>query len=82
MRIGLLAPPVESPEWLEGRSMQRGAELAVAEAGGWEGLPFRLLLHPDLPIWGASSNEIVAMSWDEKVWAILGSVDPLVLGLG
>src|SRR5581483_9029662 len=24
--------------------------------------------------WGAASNEIVRMPWDEKVWAMLGSI--------
>ncbi len=77
VRIGLLAPGAGSPDEIAGRGMKRGATLALEEAnaaGGYKGLPFRFMLHNDLPIWGASSNEIVAMAYQEHVWAVLGSV--------
>ncbi len=77
VRIGLLAPGAGSPDERAGLSLTRGATLALEEAnaaGGYEGLPFRFMVHDDLPIWGASSNEIVAMAYQEKVWAVLGSV--------
>ncbi len=77
IRLGLLVPPEGSPEGYQGRGMRQGAMLAVEEAnagGGYTGLAFRVIEHADLPIWGASSNEIVAMAWEERVWAILGSV--------
>lgn len=77
VRIGLLVPAEGTPDWLEGRGMQRGIELAVEEVnadGGVKGRPIRLLEHEDLPVWGASSNTIVQMAYEEKVWAIVGSV--------
>lgn len=59
-------------------------------AGGYCGKPFRLITHNDynnwqtnMPssgivknseIWGAASNEAVRMIYDDKVWAILGSI--------
>jgi len=43
-------------------------------AGGYGGKPFKLMLHNDSAIWGASSNEIVKMVYDEKVWAVFGSI--------
>jgi hypothetical protein len=58
------------------RTSLRGAQLAVAEAnarGGYGGKPFRLQIHNDAATWGASSNEIVKMVYDEKVWAMLAS---------
>ena len=33
------------------------------------------MVHNDAAVWGASSNEIVKMAYDEKVWAMLGSLD-------
>ena len=32
------------------------------------------MVHNDQALWGASSNEIVKMAYDEKVWAMLGSL--------
>ncbi len=75
--IGLLVPAEGTPDWLEGRGMKLGIEMATAEAnsaGGIDGRPIRLLEHEDLPIWGASSNTIVQMAYEQKVWAIVGSV--------
>ncbi len=57
--------------------MLAGAQLAVEEAnakGGYGGKPFTLMIHKDQAVWGASSNEIVKMAYDEKVWAMLGSI--------
>lgn len=75
--IGLLVPAAGTPDWLEGRGMKLGIEMATEEAnaaGGIGGLPIRLLEHEDLPVWGASSNTIVQMAYEQKVWAIVGSV--------
>ncbi|MEJ2084657.1 MAG: ABC transporter substrate-binding protein [Acidobacteriota bacterium] len=75
--IGLLVPAQDTPDWLEGRGMKLGIVLATEEAnaeGGIGGRPIRLLEHEDLPIWGASSNAIVRMAYEQKVWAIVGSV--------
>jgi ABC-type branched-subunit amino acid transport system substrate-binding protein len=59
-------------------------------AGGYGGKPFRLITHNDYDnwqistaqtgaakdsaIWGAASNDVVRMVYDDKVWAMFGSV--------
>jgi ABC-type branched-subunit amino acid transport system substrate-binding protein len=77
IRIGFLGPLENHPDEKLGRMMLHGAELAIEEAnarGGYCGKPFKLLLHNDSALWGASSNEIVKMTYDEQVWAMLGSI--------
>ena len=77
VRIGFLGPIENHPEQPLGQMMLNGAPLAIEEAnarGGYGGKPFRLMVHNDQAVWGASSNEIVKMVYDEKVWAMLGSV--------
>jgi ABC-type branched-subunit amino acid transport system substrate-binding protein len=57
--------------------MLNGAQLAIDQAnasGGYCGKPFKLMLHNDSAIWGASSNEVVKMVYDDKVWAMFGSI--------
>ncbi len=54
--------------------------LAIEEAnkkGGYKGIPFKLMVHNDVGLWGAAANQIVSMD-DEKVWAWLGSIDDFV----
>jgi branched-chain amino acid transport system substrate-binding protein len=75
--IGFLGPIREHKDEALGLAMLRGAEMAVDEAnagGGYGGKPFALKVHNDAALWGASSNEIVKMIYDEKVWAMLGSI--------
>ncbi|HEX6501701.1 MAG TPA: ABC transporter substrate-binding protein [Terriglobales bacterium] len=77
IRIGFLAPLHDHPDQALGNRMLHGAALAIEEAnaaGGYCGKPFRLMLHNDSAIWGASSNEVVKMVYDEKVWAMFGSI--------
>jgi branched-chain amino acid transport system substrate-binding protein len=77
VRIGFLGPIENHPDESLGRMMLNGALLAIEEAnarGGYGGKPFRLMVHNDQALWGASSNEIVKMAYDEKVWAMLGSI--------
>ena len=77
VRIGFLGPIENHPEEPLGRMMLAGVQLAIEEAnaaGGYGGKPFKLMIHNDQAVWGASSNEIVKMAYDEKVWAMLGSV--------
>ena len=65
------------PTRRSGSMMLNGAQLAIEEAnarGGYGGKPFKLMIHNDQAIWGASSNEIVKMAYDDKVWAMLGSI--------
>jgi ABC-type branched-subunit amino acid transport system substrate-binding protein len=77
VRIGFLGPVSEHRDEALGRMMLNGATMAIEEAnaaGGYGGKPFKLMVHNDSAIWGASSNEIVKMSYDEKDWAMLGSI--------
>jgi branched-chain amino acid transport system substrate-binding protein len=77
VRIGFLGPIKDHPEEALGKMMLNGATLAIEEAnaaGGYCGKPFRLMVHNDQAIWGAASNEIVKLAYDDKVWAMLGSI--------
>jgi ABC-type branched-subunit amino acid transport system substrate-binding protein len=77
VRIGFLGPLENHPEEPLGRMMLAGAQLAIEEAnatGGYGSKPFKLMIHNDQAVWGASSNEIVKMAYDDKVWAMLGSI--------
>jgi ABC-type branched-subunit amino acid transport system substrate-binding protein len=77
IRIGFIGPLYDHPDQVFGTSMLNGATMAVDEAnanGGYGGKPFKLMLHNDSAIWGAASNEIVKMVYDEKVWAMFGSI--------
>src|SRR5581483_3968672 len=77
VRIGFLGPIDNHPHQRLGQLMLQGATLAIEEAnarGGYGGKLFKLMVHNDQTTWGASSNEIVKMAYDEKVWAMLGSI--------
>ncbi|MFZ0772163.1 MAG: ABC transporter substrate-binding protein [Candidatus Sulfotelmatobacter sp.] len=77
IRIGFVGPLYNHPQQDLGNRMLNGATLAIEEAnanGGYGGRPFKLMVHNDSAIWGAASNEIVKMVYDEKVWAMFGSI--------
>jgi len=77
IRIGFIGPLQNHPDERFGRMMLKGAQLAVDQRnakGGYCGKPFKLMLHNDSAIWGASSNEVVKMAYDDKVWAMFGSI--------
>ena len=77
VRIGFIGPLENHPDAALGKRMLNGAQLAVDEAntaGGYGGKPFKLMLHNDSAIWGASSNEVVKMVYDDQDWAIFGSI--------
>jgi ABC-type branched-subunit amino acid transport system substrate-binding protein len=77
VRIGFLGPVRDHPEQALGQMMLNGATLAVEDAnraGGYHGKPFRLMVHNDQAVWGAASNEVVKMVYDDKVWGMLGSI--------
>ena len=77
VRIGFLGPVENHPDQALGQLMLKGATLAIEEAnaaGGYGGKPFKLLIHNDQATWGAASNEIVKMTYDDKVWGMLGSI--------
>lgn len=80
VRIGFLGPLTESVMVPQGKQMLQGATLAMEEAnnkGGYKGLPYKLMIHNDVGLWGAAANEVVKMD-DEKVWAFVGSIDDIV----
>lgn len=75
--IGFLGPVRDHKDEPLGRAMLNGAQLAIDEAnarGGYGGKPFRLKIHNDGALWGSSSNEIVKMVYEDKVWGMLGSI--------
>jgi ABC-type branched-subunit amino acid transport system substrate-binding protein len=79
VRIGFLGPLEGSIIQNLGKQMLQGSELAIEEAnkkGGYKGIPFRLMIHNDVGLWGAAANEVVKMD-DEKVWAWLGTIDDI-----
>jgi branched-chain amino acid transport system substrate-binding protein len=79
VKIGLLGPLAGSVLVPQGIQMLQGATLAAEEAnkrGGYKGIPFRILPHNDVGLWGAAANEVVKMN-DEKVWAIIGTIDDI-----
>jgi len=79
VRIGVLAPLAGSVLTPQGIQMFNGATLAAEEAnerGGYKGLPYTLLPHNDVGLWGAAANEVVKM-YDEGAWAILGTIDDI-----
>jgi ABC-type branched-subunit amino acid transport system substrate-binding protein len=70
--------PYGDPKEIFGRRMMRGATLAVEEAnaaGGFNGLPFSIVPRTDMVLWGQTSNEMVKFAEDDRVWAILSSID-------
>ncbi len=79
INIGFLGPlDADNEDSPYGIAMLHGAQLAVDEvnaAGGYHDRPFALVIHDDLPLWGASSMAIVDMRFKDQAWAMLGSVD-------
>ena len=80
VRIGFLGPLEGSIIVDYGTQMLQGATLAIEEAnkkGGYKGIPYKIMVHNDVGLWGAAANEVVKMD-DEGVWAWLGSIDDIV----
>jgi len=80
VRIGILAPLESSKDVPKGEQMMNGTILAFEQAnaqGGYKGIPFELMPHNDVGLWGAAANEVVTMD-DEGCWAILGSLNDIV----
>lgn len=76
VRIGFFAPhDSKNPV---GRNMWRGATLAIEKAngeGGYKGKPFRLVCRWADDPWGAGSREMTRLVYEDKVWAVIGSID-------
>ena len=79
INIGFLGPiSKDDPDSLYGIAMLHGAQMAIDDAnaqGGYAGKPFSLKVYDDLPLWGASSMDIVEMYYKQHVWAMLGSIN-------
>jgi ABC-type branched-subunit amino acid transport system substrate-binding protein len=78
VKIGVIAPLEMTHEAYIGRPMLWGIQMAIDEAnaaGGYKGKPFELVVRNDTGLWGASANEIVGLSYEDRVWAIIGTVD-------
>ena len=62
-----------------GLMMLHGAQLALEQAnarGGYRGkLPYEFVVVNDNGLWGSSGNEIIKLSYTEKVWTIIGTID-------
>jgi ABC-type branched-subunit amino acid transport system substrate-binding protein len=78
VKIGLIAPIMRSYETYIGQSVGRGMEMALDEAnasGGYKSKKFEAVVKNDSGLWGASANEVITLSNEDKVWAIIGTVD-------
>lgn len=74
IRIGLLAPERTA----EGKAFRLGAEIAIEErnaAGGCAGMRFVPVFRADDGPWGMATKQIVALAYDDEVWAIAGGID-------
>jgi len=76
IRIGYFGPA--DPGHAEGGTLWLSAQQAVKEvntAGGFEGIPFRLVsLWSDDP-WGTGISGLARAVYRDKLWAIIGSID-------
>ena len=76
VRIGYFGPrsethPIAGDMWC-------AASLAIEEAnkaGGYQGLPFRLVTSWSEDPWGSGVAGVARMAYEEKVWAIVGGID-------
>jgi branched-chain amino acid transport system substrate-binding protein len=78
VKLGLLAPLERSHEIYMGRPMLNGMQMAIDEAnaaGGYKGKHFEIVKRNDAGIWGGSANEIISFTYEDKVWAVIGTVD-------
>ena len=74
--IGYFGPC--SPSDPKGGDMWRAACLAVEQAnkaGGYKGLPFRLVAGWSDNPWGSGVKEVARMAYVHKVWAVIGGID-------
>lgn len=74
--IGYFGP--SEPSDTRGDDMWNAACLAVEqanEAGGYNGLPFRLVAGWSDNPWGTGVKELTRMAYVHKVWAVIGGID-------
>jgi branched-chain amino acid transport system substrate-binding protein len=76
IRIGLFIPNDRTnPATLP---ILNSAQLAISEsnaAGGYYGVPFRLVERWAYDPWGAGSKEMIKLVYQDSVWAVIGSLD-------
>jgi branched-chain amino acid transport system substrate-binding protein len=74
--IGYFGPSTpSSPEWTD---MWYAACLAIEQAnkaGGYKGLPFRLVPGWSDNPWSSGITQVVRMAYVHKVWAVIGGID-------
>ncbi|HYK87781.1 MAG TPA: ABC transporter substrate-binding protein [Acidobacteriota bacterium] len=78
VKIGIIAPITRSYETYIGQSVLHGMQMAIDDAnasGGYKGKKFETVLKNDTGLWGAPANEIITLTYDDKVWAVIGTVD-------
>ncbi len=78
VKIGVIAPIERSYETYIGRSVVRGMQVALDEAnvaGGYRGKPFEAVIRNDTGLWGASADELVSLTYEDKAWVVIGTVD-------
>ena len=76
VRIGWFGP--SDPDHPTAGMMWQAATLAVDEAnqaGGYDGLPFRLVSSWSENPWGSGVTGVTRLAYDSKVWAITGAPD-------
>jgi ABC-type branched-subunit amino acid transport system substrate-binding protein len=76
VRIGYFGP--SDAAHTEGGSFWLGAVRAIEEVnreGGYRGLPFRLVAKWSDSPWTAGGRMVVEMAYNDRVWAIIGSID-------
>lgn len=79
VRIGLMIPAPDAPDGELGESLRRGVALRIDQANDEArelgSIPYELVVRHDSGAWGAASNTLVQLAYDEDVWAVIGSVD-------
>ena len=76
VRIGFFGPADASHP--EGGAIWQGAARAIEEAnraGGYRGLPYRLVSRWSDNPWRAGAAHVVRMAYEDRVWAIIGGID-------
>lgn len=74
--IGYFGPT--AAEHPRGGDMWCAARLAIEkenEAGGYKGLPFRLVTAWSENPWGSGVKQVTSMVYKQEVWAIIGGID-------
>jgi len=76
VRIGYFGP--SDPSHPRGGDLWLAAQLAIEElnsAGGYRGLPFRLLPAWSENPWGSGISDVTRLVYNQQVWALIGGID-------